>query len=139
MMPVITPQPARVRCTACPAEIERGCLDIAPLTWDWLMLDGHWFCPDHRTAAPWIVALDSERNAHQVTLLRLDEARDRIAALEREVETLRFCDNVGLFMDGEMAPAQADAFRAHLARCERCEERLLGMVREHAVLAEASP
>lgn len=73
-----------------------------------------------------------------LALQRLDdlaEAAATYAAMEREIKTLRFCANVGAFHDGEMDAAQADAFRVHLTRCERCQERLVGLVQEHARLS----
>lgn len=76
MNPAITPLPTRIRCTACSAETSSAVLEIAPVTNGWLLLDGYWFCADHVTAAPWIIALDRANNAHQVTMLRLAEAAD---------------------------------------------------------------
>lgn len=73
---------------------------------------------------------------------RLDdlvEAAATYAAMRAEIESLRFCDNLGPFHDGEMDAAQADAFRVHLIRCERCRERLVGLVQEHATLSTRRP
>lgn len=94
----IEPLPARIRCAACGAETSSTLLHLAPTTMGWLLLEGFWFCADHASAAHWIVQLDRERNAHQVTLLRLDAAHvdaidgehaDGTACLECEVRMLR--------------------------------------------------
>lgn len=78
-MLTVAPLPIRIRCTACPMVTSGSLLELAPTTMAWLLLDGFWFCEACRSAAPYIVALDRERNAHQVTMLRLDEANDEIA------------------------------------------------------------
>lgn len=73
------------------------------------------------------------------TLSRIErgifEQHKLIAEQSVLIEVLRFCDNLGLFHDNEMEPAQADAFREHLKRCDRCRERLVGMAQEHATLS----
>ena len=38
------------------------------------------------------------------------------------------CDNLIAFVDGELSPVEADAFRAHLISCEKCEKRLVEAV-----------
>jgi hypothetical protein len=45
-------------------------------------------------------------------------------------------DQLQAFVDGELAPADADAFRAHLAGCERCERDLLQAMQLAALGAE---
>lgn len=81
----IAPLPELIRCTRpeCSSTLDRALLDIAAVSVDWFQLDGYWFCPACRITAPWIVALDREKNAHQATIFRLEQARDRIAELER--------------------------------------------------------
>lgn len=65
----------------------------------------------------------------------------RIAELEAELEleALRYCDHLGEYHDGEVDTDLVPAFRDHLTRCDRCRERLLGLVREHAVLSTSEP
>ena len=38
------------------------------------------------------------------------------------------CDQLSAFSDGELSPAEADAFRDHLAGCERCQAALMDEV-----------
>ncbi|MFT3696259.1 MAG: zf-HC2 domain-containing protein [Kofleriaceae bacterium] len=49
------------------------------------------------------------------------------------------CSHLDEFVDGELASAQADAFRAHLATCDRCQRQLEGRMQEMLVAAEAAP
>ncbi|HYO54796.1 CHAT domain-containing protein [Archangium sp.] len=38
------------------------------------------------------------------------------------------CDNIELFVDGELAPEQAEAFRQHLPDCARCQRELTDLL-----------
>ncbi len=51
------------------------------------------------------------------------KAACKISELEAEVERL-LCWTVGAYVDGEMEPAHADRFRAHLAGCEACRREV---------------
>lgn len=61
------------------------------------------------------------------TLTRIEAgifaARMRENALEAEVERL-LCYTASEFADGEMDPAHADRFRAHLVTCETCRSEV---------------
>jgi hypothetical protein len=62
----------------------------------------------------------------------------RVAELEALVETLR-CGDLGAFHDGELETARADAFRAHLAGCERCGRELLELMQVVAIASTPTP
>ncbi|MEO8552694.1 MAG: zf-HC2 domain-containing protein [Kofleriaceae bacterium] len=47
------------------------------------------------------------------------------------------CTQLDAFFDGELAPTAADAFRAHLATCDRCQLQLRGRMQEALVVDEA--
>ena len=49
------------------------------------------------------------------------------------------CSNLDEFFDGELASAEAAAFRTHLATCERCQRQLSGRMQEAMVVDEAAP
>jgi tetratricopeptide (TPR) repeat protein len=52
------------------------------------------------------------------------------------------CDNLERFVDGDLGDAEAEAFRAHLADCDRCRSGLVSLVQLEAlgsVLAEKKP
>src|SRR4051812_22932835 len=56
----------------------------------------------------------------------------------------QMCENLHAFADGELAPAEADAFREHLAGCETCQRELLDVLQLQALPslleeAKASP
>ncbi|MBZ4414973.1 CHAT domain-containing protein [Myxococcus sp. RHSTA-1-4] len=55
------------------------------------------------------------------------------------------CENVELFVDGELAPEDAESFRQHLPDCMRCQREVADLMqlrllsRRHAEFAEAEP
>jgi hypothetical protein len=116
----IAPPPERIRCTACSADTTAWMLAIAPTTMGWMLLEGFWFCEVHAPAAPWIVLLDRERNAHQVTLLTLEQAIDDL---------------------GHATSAEGDWLsKTSRMMCETMlgeRDALRGKVREHAAEIEA--
>ncbi|PTL83439.1 CHAT domain-containing protein [Vitiosangium sp. GDMCC 1.1324] len=48
------------------------------------------------------------------------------------------CEDLELFADGEMADADADSFRVHLASCARCQNRLLELMHLEVMGQEVS-
>lgn len=46
------------------------------------------------------------------------------------------CSDLELFFDRELAEAEAEAFRAHLGRCARCQNKLAGLMQEARIAAE---
>ena len=49
------------------------------------------------------------------------------------------CTQLDAFFDGELATADASAFRTHLATCDRCQLQLRGRMQEAMVVDEAEP
>ena len=49
------------------------------------------------------------------------------------------CSHLDEFFDGELASADAAAFRTHLATCEHCQRQLGGRMQEAMVVGEAVP
>jgi anti-sigma factor RsiW len=49
------------------------------------------------------------------------------------------CTQLDAFFDGELAAGEAEAFRAHLATCDRCQLQLRGRMQEALVVDEADP
>jgi hypothetical protein len=49
------------------------------------------------------------------------------------------CSQLDEFFDGELTSADADAFRTHLATCERCQVALRGRMQEAMIVDEAEP
>jgi hypothetical protein len=45
------------------------------------------------------------------------------------------CSNLELFFDRELDKAQEDTFRDHLAGCERCQEKLHGLMQERVAVS----
>lgn len=114
MIPVIDTTvhtiPERVRCTACDAETSAWMLANALATVEWVLVEGFWFCAKHAPAAPWIVALDRERNAHQVTMLKLDEyigRASRVPGLSADLDAAQWERDVVL----QRQPAAGQALR----------------------------
>lgn len=83
----------RVRCAGCAAETSQATLDAAPTTMGWVEHDGFRLCADCAPSAKYIVALDRERNAHQVTLGKLEQLRERTITEERVREVVRAAIN----------------------------------------------
>jgi len=50
-----------------------------------------------------------------------------------ETPTAHPCSLLDLFFDNELPPAEADAFRAHVGSCKRCERVLHGRMQEHVL------
>ncbi len=48
------------------------------------------------------------------------------------------CSHLDEFFDGELAAGDTDAFRAHLATCDRCQHALSGRMQEVMVAGEAA-
>lgn len=67
-----------------------------------------------------------------------DAELDRLEAnaLVAELEALR-CGDLVAFYDGELAPARAVAFRAHLATCSVCEAGLQDLMIIGAIASTA--
>lgn len=76
-----------------------------------------------------IRALEAEREAD------IDEAAATYAEMRAEIDRLRFCENVGLFVDGELASARTEAFQLHLATCETCQRESLAHIQLSARLS----
>lgn len=49
------------------------------------------------------------------------------------------CTRLDAFFDGELPATDADAFRTHLATCDRCQLQLRGRMQEALVVDEAAP
>ncbi len=49
------------------------------------------------------------------------------------------CEQLDAFFDGELPTGEADAFRRHLATCERCQAVLRGRMMEAMVVDEVAP
>lgn len=47
------------------------------------------------------------------------------------------CDNLGAYADGNIDPADAAAFRAHLAECPTCPEELVATMQMLTILSMA--
>ncbi len=48
------------------------------------------------------------------------------------------CANLSPFMDGELEPAEADAFREHLSECAECQSGLGDFMVMEALAAQAA-
>lgn len=75
------------------------------------------------------------RAYHTLAFQRLDdmaEAASTYDALRAEVESLR-CGDLHSYFDGLLSTERRDAFDDHLGRCETCQTRLLGLMRETAI------
>ena len=85
------------------------------------------------TADTWDIAVDYVSGVMDQLREQID-ARDRaIDALTRRVAELMrgpACTNLDAFFDAELYPDEADAFRVHLATCERCQRVLHGRMQE---------
>lgn len=73
------------------------------------------------------------------TLSRIERGifgqRQRISELEREVAALR-CGDLSKFMDEQLDEARAQAFRDHLATCERCSAGLHDLMSVEAIMSD---
>jgi len=49
------------------------------------------------------------------------------------------CEQLGAFVDGELDPAAAAAFRRHLAECARCQEEMHGLLQLEALAQDSPP
>ena len=49
------------------------------------------------------------------------------------------CSHLDEFFDGELATADAAAFRTHLATCDACQRQLRGRMQEAMVVGEGAP
>lgn len=65
----------------------------------------------------------------------MDECACTYKAMRAELERLR-CGDLVLFVDGELDPARAEAFRVHLATCETCQRDLESHMQLDARLSE---
>lgn len=63
------------------------------------------------------------------------EVATTYATMRLEIEALR-CGDLVKFLDGELDPARADAFRFHLGTCESCQRDLEGHMQLDAKLSE---
>jgi len=89
-----------------------------------------------------ISRLDAEREAdvaeaaatYEAASADLREARAEIVQLHLLVDELR-CGNLGAFVDDELSPERAEAFRGHLAVCERCQAAHLGLLQQDAIVS----
>jgi anti-sigma factor RsiW len=61
----------------------------------------------------------------------------RIAELEALINELR-CGDLHRFYDRELPDDRRDAYRLHLATCERCQRQLNGLMQETVATAGAS-
>jgi tetratricopeptide (TPR) repeat protein len=49
------------------------------------------------------------------------------------------CEQLGAFVDGELDPGAAAAFRAHLVQCTRCQEEMHGLLQLEALAQDSPP
>ena len=49
------------------------------------------------------------------------------------------CEQLGAFVDGELDPAAAAAFRSHLVQCARCQEEMHGLLQLEALAQDSPP
>ncbi len=92
-----------IRCTRCTAHFDRALLVFAAIRGNWIEIDGFWFCGDCHAFAPLIVQLDRERNAHQVTMLKLEQAQDAIVELHRHAAIGAAMDRAAPAITGQSA------------------------------------
>jgi anti-sigma factor RsiW len=63
----------------------------------------------------------------------------RVLSTNRMAESTIPCDELIAFVDGELDPERAAAFRMHLRTCEACEEALVEAIQLTARLSELAP
>lgn len=100
--------------------------------------NGAAFCEDWCPAYPWAVAQSAATQRSEANLAamadQLEAARDEIARLRAEVETLR-CYDLVPYIDGELDSARTEAFQLHLATCETCQRESLAHIQLSARLS----